>query len=112
MITINGVDLEFDMFDVNTADVFERECVKIGKDAKTVDGGLAANIRYQCELIFSFFDAVFGDGTSDAVFHGKMNLADCMNAFKSVIDESRRQSNAYNNLVTKYIPKNGKSTRK
>ncbi|MDO5432967.1 DUF6673 family protein [Eubacterium sp.] len=87
MLKINGVKLEMDLMDADTAEAvetaikhFQEKIKKLNKE-KT----LAEAIRQQCQLVFEFFDEAFGEGAAVEVFGEKTNFDACQNAFKEVV---------------------------
>lgn len=84
-MNILGVELEFDFYDADQLEVYERENQKVVeqiRDPAQYEGKSAsASIRIQCRIVDTFFDNVFGAGTSKRLFHGKANLRDHMEAF-------------------------------
>ena len=67
MFTVNGKELDYDIFDVDKADAYERAMnVVVEKMAaleKEKDGmSFAKAIRGQCETVAECFDTLFGEG--------------------------------------------------
>ena len=56
-------ELEFDIFDVENAEKYEAAITKVTAANVKVEGETLANtIRKECEVIFDFFDSIFGEG--------------------------------------------------
>ena len=72
---INGVEVEYDTFDLVNLELFDRESKnmleKLNQFRET-DADLAT-LRELCEDILDFFDTVVGEGTSEKCFGGKLN---------------------------------------
>lgn len=95
MLKICGQELELDLFDADTMEVYEKsmdEVVKRAKESKKhTELSNADGIREMCGIVKNFFDEVFGDGTAEKLFKGKNNLAICMDAFGIVSSEAGKQ---------------------
>ena len=105
MLKINGVELEFDLLDADTAEKYD-ECMKeIHKiKDKVVGMSVGESIRYQCNIIFDCFDAIFGEGTAFEVFNGKANLRICLEALESLVTEANKQVTDMDKKYSKYSP--------
>ena len=104
MLEINGTKLELDIFDVETHELLERafRAVQIGVADAQQKATTTEQIRYQCEVVYDFFDEVFGEGVADEVFEGKMNLLKCLDAFAKVIEYTTEQKKQLTELTDKY----------
>lgn len=96
MLTINGVELEFDVFDVETAAVYEdaRKQVQerfLEMKAAEEEENFPLVLKIGCEAIREAFDCVFGEGTSSEVFGERMNFRESIEAFKQLSDEANSQ---------------------
>ncbi len=84
-MNILGVELEYDFFDADQLEIYERENQKVAVDIKEpsqYEGKSSADaIRIQCRIVDRFFDTLFGAGTAQKIFKGKMNIRDHMEAF-------------------------------
>lgn len=106
MVTINGVDLDFDILD---ADVLERYETALQKMNETINENAegesnADAIRRQCRAVFAFFDTTFAPGTAKSVFGNKTNLGVCLDAFEQVVEAYQAQNEQLNQRVKKYAP--------
>lgn len=119
-MNVNNVELEIDFFDLETSEKYEKALNKVTNSASKVQQkvekekkGMTFLIKTQCELIFDFFDEIFGEGTSLKIFGKKTNLRVCMDAFATILQEYEKQTSEtvtyYQNLVSdkysKRIPK-------
>ena len=99
---INGIDLEFSVFDADCVERYENEIKRMQEKAVDLPDNSTASeaIRKECEIYVEFFDNVFGEGTAFQIFQGKTNLASCHDAFYQMIEqieaegEERRKINA------------------
>ena len=94
MLNINGIDLEFDLFDADFAEKYQKAMDKVQNKEKSFKdtGNLAKTIRFECNLIFDFFNELFGEGTDKKIFGEKTNIRECQKAFKDVIEYSYKQA--------------------
>lgn len=94
-MTINGMELAFDMFDADTCERFEQAVEQVSQKAQALQKaqGLKASesIRAQCTAIFDCFNQIFGEGTDWALFGGKANLQACLKAFQALLGEVEKQ---------------------
>lgn len=114
-VSILGVDLELDIYDVDVYERYEHEVREVDRKVNRDEPkGLSTveKMRYQCHTVKEFFDAVFGEGTSESLFHGKDNIKDCNDAYLAVIEASggaiaefnQDLTGRYKDLSTKYAP--------
>ena len=70
MLKICGQELELDLFDADTMEVYEKsmdEVVKRAEESKKhTELSNADGIREMCGIVKNFFDEVFGDGTAES----------------------------------------------
>lgn len=96
----NGHDFELDLEDRDTAIRFEKAVDKADEAIRNVkkDGNLSDAIKQMCDAYYTFFDELFGAGTSTKLFEGKYNTRLCESAyFDSLIPFARKQTNYINN---------------
>lgn len=84
MLEFRGMELDFDIFDADQAELYEDALRRVQEEsAKSVPNeGLADGIRRQCGVVFDFFDDLFGEDFHRELFGGKTNLDTCLEAFK------------------------------
>jgi len=86
-LTINGVELEFDFYDVDTFDKFVSAYQVVGEELVGLeDKDVRESIVSQCGTIKKCFDSIFGEGTGDKVCGENMNLSTCIDAFEALTD--------------------------
>lgn len=101
----NGVQYEFDLMDAETADRYDKALKKLEEKEKRIrmSGILAETIKDTCDMVYGFFDDVFGDGSSDRIIGRNYNLRACSEAyFGSFIPFANKQVeevNAYYNRM-------------
>ena len=101
-VNVLGVDLEIDIYDVDVFEKFEKEVTDVKRKADEPSKGKtnAQVLRRHCAIVKEFFDNVFGQGTSEELFHGKDNIKDCTDAYLKVISALSLASNEYNNAIS------------
>lgn len=108
-ISINGVDLEIDLLDADTAERMEAAFEHVADRVTEIEADksirLSQAIRAMCREIFSCFNSLFGEGTDKRVFGDQVNLEQCMMAFAELSRQAPEQSTVrMTNLMAKYAP--------
>ena len=105
MLKINGVELEFDLLDADTAEKYD-ECMKDMKGIKdkVANMSVGESIRYQCTAVFNVFNDIFGEGTDKKIFGDKVHLGKCLDAFEILVTEANRQAEDTSKKYSKYSP--------
>ena len=107
-MNIFGVELEYDFFDADQLEVYERENAKVAEDIKEptqYEGKSTADaLRIQCQIVDNFFDAVFGSGTAQKIFKGKANIRDHMEAFGIMTQGVVNARKEFDAIEDKYTP--------
>lgn len=90
MFTVNGKELEYDIFDADMAELFELEMKAVTEKMDALSQKkdslpLSQSIRIQCEAVAECFDNLFGAGTSVRIFDGKVNLLLALKCFEELI---------------------------
>jgi len=96
-----GLELDFDIFDADTADAYEA-AVKHAQAAaseKQEGESLGDTIRHQCQAVFDFFDDLFGDGFHKALFGERTNLMECIRTFRDFNDKVADQKASIDALM-------------
>lgn len=101
----NGEQYEFDLMDAETADRYDRALKALEEKEKHIrkSGKLSETIRSTCDMVYDFFDDIFGKGTSGKMIGKDYNLRTCSEAyFNSFIPFANKQVeeiNAYYNRM-------------
>ncbi len=101
----NGEKYEFDLMDADNAELFNRATAALEekeKHGKEVTG-LGNIIRYSCDMVYEFFDDIFGEGTAEKMFGKDYNLRTCSEAyFNSFIPFVQSQSEEINGYFNRF----------
>lgn len=114
MMEFRGKELDFDLFDADTAEAYE-EAVERVQDANTnppKGETLSQTIRRQCGIVFDFFDDLFGEGFHKELFGERTNLMECVDAFAdftAAVDAQKAQLAA---RISKTAPAPNRATRR
>lgn len=107
-MNILGVELEYDFFDADQLEAYERENQKVAEDIKEptqYEGkSTADSLRIQCRIVDNFFDALFGSGTARKIFKGKANIRDHMEAFGIMAQGAVNARVELDEIEDKYAP--------
>ena len=106
MLKINDVELELDLMDADMAEKYEKAYRKMQRDVENIPKNLslAESIRKQCNLVFCFFDEVFGQDTSKKIFGNRTNIKECIKAVETLIDHVNKDVEESNKIINKYSP--------
>lgn len=100
---INGVELDFHLYDEDKADVkrkYFEELEKMKGIKKDMPSGTEAEKnRYLCGRIKGMFDNVFGEGIGNAVCGESNDLLLHLSAYEQLIMEQIRQNEAYDRII-------------
>jgi hypothetical protein len=94
------MELDFDIFDAETADAYEAAVKKaqaaaVKKQGETLGGA----IRRQCKAVFTFFDDLFGADFHKDLFGEKTNLMECISTFRDFTKAVDEQKAALDTLM-------------
>lgn len=107
-MNILGVELEYDFFDADQLEAYERENKKVADDIKEptqYEGkSTAGSLRIQCRVVDNFFDTLFGAGTAQKIFKGKANIRDHMEAFGIMAQGAMNARVELDEIEDKYTP--------
>ena len=107
-MNILGVELEYDFFDADLLEAYERENQKVADDIKEPTQykgkSTADTLRIQCRIVDNFFDALFGSGTALRIFKGKANIRDHMEAFGIMTQGVVNARKEFDAIEDKYTP--------
>lgn len=110
---INGVSLELDMEEAETAENYQKAFKKFGENEKKLksSGNLTGEfIRDYCHMFRTLYDDIFGGGTSEKIFSGIKDNARkydevYINFLEFVRNQALKTAERKNAIVLKYSPK-------
>lgn len=107
----NDVELEIQMSKVDFQKRYENAfsiCAEEEKQLQKV-GKLHEISEAYCKMMCNLFDNIFGDGTSDKLFHGEMDTELVDECYDSFLEACKKDVDAANkrraSRVSKYKPK-------
>ena len=108
-IIIQGVELDINMLDADTAERVETAVEKVQKAANDLSQNktikLSEGIRSICHEVFNCFDNIFGEGTDKQIFGGHTDMGDCMEAFAQLVQQTEQDGKQRIDSITqKYLP--------
>ena len=114
-LIINNVKLEGDLMDADFMEKFETAMVKMRDSALEAKRQsfptAAANYRAQCEVVNVCFDEIFGSGTADRLFHGKMNVMEHLKAIEKVSEWAAGERKTLNDFTNRYTQRQQNAVR-
>ncbi|WP_302695099.1 DUF6673 family protein [Blautia argi] len=83
----NDVELEVDFEDADFQEKYEKAFDKLEGIEKELQktGKLSEITKKYCEMFWMLYDDIFGEGTAEALFHGKKNSRVCEECYDSFI---------------------------
>lgn len=91
-MVFRNIEVDFDIYDADTAEVYEGAVQTVLESAVPKEGeSLADGIRRQCNTVFAFFDTLFGDGFHKELFGQRTNMMECLQAFKEFLELVSKQ---------------------
>lgn len=107
-VTINGIELELNLLDADVIEKYENlndEIKRKIQDPKAYEGKSTADgMRYQCRCVEQFFNALFGEGTSEKVFPKNNDLGNRLEAFGETAKLAKNAGTELNSIIDKYAP--------
>ena len=84
---INGVLLEFDVFEAKNAELYQNktEAVKKSCDKIKNESDFAKGVKELCNVIFDFIDGIFGAGKHKEIFGDSVNLKTAISAYSEIV---------------------------
>lgn len=106
MLKFRGLELDFDIYDADTADRYETAVRRMRDNLKAVgeSKSIAASIRAQCEIIFAMLDEVFGEGFHRELFGSQVNARECLLALKELTQAVAAQRREIEAVLADALP--------
>lgn len=109
-----GVEFEIMMDDVEFQEKYEKAFRNMGESEKALQkvGSMSEITRGYCQMFYKLYDDIFGEGSGEKIFEGKMNVTLCNKVYDSFIEhcqaESKRILSETQKMANRYKPKKGK----
>lgn len=114
-LIINGIKLEGNLMDADFMEKFESSMIKMRDSAQAKKRETfptaAANYRAQCEVVNTCFDEIFGDGTAQKLFGGKMNVMEHLKAIEKVSEWAAGERKTLNDFTNRYTQRQQNAVR-
>lgn len=106
MMKFRDKELDFDLFDADTAEAYEAAVDAVMEANADHPKGetLSQTIRRQCAIVFNFFDDLFGDGFHKELFGERTNLLECTDAFAEFTAAVDAQKAQLDERISKTTP--------
>ena len=90
---LNGVEVEIDTGDADFIERYQRglDGIQRMKDTIPKTGSVSEIMKAECQMMYSFFDTVFGQGFGQKLFGGKNNIELCEDTYFQLIDICNEQ---------------------
>lgn len=90
-LDINGVQLDFNLFDVDTLELYETANFKVLETSEKKYEKMSESLREQCQAVRNFFDEIFGEGVGIEVCGEPLDFKKHLDAFEIVTDSALAQ---------------------
>lgn len=106
----NGVSLELDMDDIETAERYQAAFdAMLETYQEPAEGtGTVERLRKYCEAIRFLFDRIFGDGTATKLMGERLHIGACEDAYDSFLTFVQQQTTdrtaRHIQMIRKYAP--------
>lgn len=114
-LIINGIKLEGDLMDADFMEKFESSMIKMRDSAQAKKREnfptAAANYRAQCEVVNTCLDEIFGDGTAQKLFGGKMNVMEHLKVIEKVSEWAAGERKTLNDFTNRYTQRQQNAVR-
>lgn len=84
---INNNEFTLDLQDLNDVEKYTNACDVLSKQEKSFDKNAARQVQIKayCKMYYDFYDTLFGEGTSQKIFEGRINARICDIVFADFI---------------------------
>lgn len=95
-MVFRDMEFDFDIYDAEAAEDYEREAKALQAQSDGIRKGesLSAYIRRLCEAIFAFFDNLLGEGTHRDLFGDRVNLRvalETVQEFRGIVEGQMKE---------------------
>lgn len=98
---LGNIEVDFSFTDADDLERFENGAKKVRDEANKYTKqycSVAEAIRKECEIIDTFFDEVFGEGTSQKLFNNKKDLKEHMDLFTDIVNAKVEQTKGFQEM--------------
>lgn len=100
-------EVEFDFFDAEQMEIYEKESEKAQKNITDMIMNVKTMkqselINKTCNIIEQCFNNVFGEGSAEKIFEGKRNFRLCIKAFKDLLKARKEQENEIDTEIAEF----------
>lgn len=110
MIKINGIEFEFDAYDLEDVEKAQKEMNKVVAALKNPPRNFnrIEGIKYTVKIVSDCLDNIFGKGSAEKVFKGKTNMKLALKAFEEITIGMQEQDSEFKKEIEatreKYSP--------
>lgn len=110
MIKINGIEFEFDAYDLEDVEKAQKEMNKVVAALKNPPRNFnrIEGIKYTVKIVSDCLDNIFGKGSAEKVFKGKTNMKLALKAFEEITIGMQEQDSKFKKEIEatreKYSP--------
>lgn len=107
---INGIEFEFDAYDLEDAEKAQKEMNKVVAALKNPPRNFnrIEGIKYTVKIVGDCLDNIFGKGSAEKVFKGKTNMKLALKAFEEITIGMQEQDSEFKKEIEatreKYSP--------
>lgn len=107
---INGIEFEFDAYDLEDAEKAQKEMNKVVAALKNPPRNFnrIEGIKYTVKIVSDCLDNIFGKGSAEKVFKGKTNMKLALKAFEEITIGMQEQDSEFKKEIEatreKYSP--------
>lgn len=112
MFKANGVELDFNVNDIDVAKMFDEEVDKV---IEVADGNKDDSYSYGkkvCDSVRAMYDRLFGDGTGIKVTGKEYDMYKHLTAFEAIVEEQQKQVKLLDDLSKKMQKRGNRATRR
>ena len=104
-ITINDIQLEIDTGDVEFLERVDDAMPRLEEQARNISrvGKISTIMKEYCMIYYNLFDYLFGDGTGEQIFRGRMNKRECENAYEELLKAIKEDREAQRTEENEFI---------
>lgn len=114
----NGLTLEVDLQDAEFAEKYEKAFTEMAKEETELQktGSTSEIIRGYCRMFWALFDRIYGTGTAEKLFQGRIHAGMCDAAYAAFIDackkDTQKSHRARAEFMGKYSPNQNRQQRR